>query len=86
MRDAAYETLTIIQAIIYCNTRRKVDFLANQLTERDFTISTMHAVLDQKGRDLVMLACGIDVQQVTLVFNCGLPQDMENYLHSPSTL
>ena len=31
------------QAIIYCNTRRKVDFLADQLTKRDFTISTMHA-------------------------------------------
>merc|ERR1712073_163502 len=26
-----YETLTITQAIIYCNTRRKVDFLADQL-------------------------------------------------------
>merc|ERR1712039_979299 len=41
-----YETLTITQAIIYCNTRRKVDFIADQLTKRDFTISTMHADLD----------------------------------------
>eukprot|EP00448_Togula_jolla_P007986 CAMPEP_0170596816 /NCGR_PEP_ID=MMETSP0224-20130122/15344_1 /TAXON_ID=285029 /ORGANISM="Togula jolla, Strain CCCM 725" /LENGTH=306 /DNA_ID=CAMNT_0010921183 /DNA_START=81 /DNA_END=997 /DNA_ORIENTATION=- len=49
-----YETLTITQAIIYCNTRRKVDFLADQLAKRDFTISTMHAELDQKDRDLVM--------------------------------
>merc|ERR1712050_507376 len=49
-----YETLTITQAIIYCNTRRKVDFLAHELTKRDFTISTMHAELDQKERDLVM--------------------------------
>jgi len=49
-----YETLTITQAIIYCNTRRKVDFLADQLAKRDFTISTMHAELDQKERDLVM--------------------------------
>merc|ERR1719346_662448 len=49
-----YETLTITQAIIYCNTRRRVDFLAEQLTMRDFTISTMHAELDQKERDLVM--------------------------------
>merc|ERR1712050_818904 len=40
-----YETLTITQAIIYCNTRRKVDFVADQLTRRDFTISTMHADL-----------------------------------------
>jgi translation initiation factor 4A len=92
-----YETLTITQAIIYCNTRRKVDFLADQLTKRDFTISTMHAELDQKERDLVMrefrsgssrvlistdlLARGIDVQQVSLVINYDLPQNMENYLH-----
>jgi len=92
-----YETLTITQAIIYCNTRRKVDFLADQLAKRDFTISTMHAELDQKERDLVMrefrsgssrvlistdlLARGIDVQQVSLVINYDLPQNMENYLH-----
>jgi len=92
-----YETLTITQAIIYCNTRRKVDFLADQMTKRDFTISTMHAELDQKERDLIMrefrsgssrvlistdlLARGIDVQQVSLVINYDLPQNMENYLH-----
>jgi len=92
-----YETLTITQAIIYCNTRRKVDFLADQLQKRDFTISTMHAELDQRERDLVMrefrsgssrvlistdlLARGIDVQQVSLVINYDLPSNMENYLH-----
>lgn len=43
-----YETLTITQAIIYCNTRRKVDFLQDQLVKRDFTVSCMHAELDQK--------------------------------------
>jgi len=92
-----YENLTITQAIIYCNTRRKVDFLADQLQKRDFTISTMHADLDQRERDLVMrefrsgssrvlistdlLARGIDVQQVSLVINYDLPSNMENYLH-----
>merc|ERR1711948_220338 len=29
-----YESLTISQAIIYCNTRRKVDWLADQLKKR----------------------------------------------------
>merc|ERR1711953_592808 len=74
-----------------------VDFLADQLQKRDFTISTMHAELDQKERDLVMrefrsgssrvlsstdlLARGIDVQQVSLVINYDLPTNMENYLH-----
>merc|ERR1719330_861774 len=92
-----YETLTITQAIIYCNTRRKADFLADQLTKRDFTVSTMHSSLDQTQRDLVMrefrsgssrvlistdlLARGIDVQQVSLVMNYDLPQKMESYLH-----
>merc|ERR1712110_355937 len=92
-----YETFTITQAIIYCNTRRKVDFLQEQLTKRDFTVSTMHAELDQKERDLVMkefrsgssrvlistdlLARGIDVQQVSLVINYDLPTKIENYLH-----
>ena len=49
-----YETLTVTQAIIYCNTRRKVDFLSDQMTKRDFIVSTMHAKLDQKEHDLIM--------------------------------
>merc|ERR1712057_57851 len=92
-----YETLTITQAIIYCNTRRKVDYVAAEMSKRDFTISTMHAELDQKERDLIMrefrsgssrvlistdlLARGIDVQQVSLVINYDLPNNLENYLH-----
>ena len=92
-----YETLTITQAIIYCNTRRKVDFLSDELQKRDFTVSCMHADLDQKERDLIMrefrsgssrilistdlLARGIDAQQVSLVINFDLPASLENYLH-----
>merc|ERR1719201_543174 len=34
-----YETLTISQAIIYCNTQRKVDTLTAEMEKRDFTIS-----------------------------------------------
>merc|ERR1712048_874809 len=92
-----YETLTITQAIIYCNTRRKVDWLREQMQERDFTVSCMHGDMDQRERDLVMrefrsgssrvlistdlLARGIDVQRVSLVINYDLPSNMENYLH-----
>ena len=49
-----YETLTITQAIIYCNTRRKVDWLSEKMQARDFTISIMHAELEQKERDRIM--------------------------------
>eukprot|EP00871_Galdieria_phlegrea_P006000 jgi/Galph1/888/GphlegSOOS_G5615.1 len=92
-----YETLTITQAIIYVNTRRKVDWLTNKLREHDFTVSCLHGDMDQKERDVIMrefrtgssrvlvttdlLARGIDVQQVSLVINYDLPTNRENYIH-----
>merc|ERR1711943_126597 len=92
-----YETLTITQAIIYCNTRRKVDWLTDNMTQKDFTVSAMHGDMDQKERDIIMrefrsgssrvlittdlLARGIDVQQVSLVINYDLPTNRENYIH-----
>jgi len=92
-----YETLTITQAVIFANTRRKVDFLTEKMHERDFTVSAMHGEMDQKDRDVIMrefrsgssrvlittdlLARGIDVQQVSLVINYDLPTNRENYIH-----
>lgn len=92
-----YETVTITQAIIYCNSRRKVDWLTDQMTQRDFTVSAMHGDMDMKEREVIMkefrsgssrvlittdlLARGIDVQQVSLVINFDLPNNLENYLH-----
>jgi translation initiation factor 4A len=92
-----YETLTIDQAIIYCNTKRKVDWLSENMQKRDFTVSSMHGDMEQKEREVIMeefrsgssrvlittdlLARGIDVQQVSLVINYDLPTNKENYIH-----
>lgn len=92
-----YETLTITQAVIFLNTRRKVDWLTSKMHEKDFTVSSMHGDMAQKERDLIMkefrsgssrvllttdlLARGIDVQQVSLVINYDLPSNRENYIH-----
>lgn len=92
-----YETLTITQAVIFCNTRRKVEWLTERMTQRDFTISAIHGELEQGRRDVIMkefrsgssrvlittdlLARGIDVQQVSLVINYDLPTNRENYIH-----
>ena len=92
-----YETVTITQAVIFCNTRRKVDWLTEKLTQRDFTVSAMHGDMEQATRDVIMkefrsgssrvliatdlLARGIDVQQVSLVINYDLPANRENYIH-----
>ena len=36
-----YDTLTITQAVIFCNTRRKVDWLTEKMSQKDFTVSHM---------------------------------------------
>jgi translation initiation factor 4A len=40
-----YETVTITQAVIFCNTRRKVDWLTEKMTSREFTVSAMVRVI-----------------------------------------
>lgn len=92
-----YQTLTITQAIIFVNTRRKAEWLTQELTSRDFTVSVLHSEMDQSKRDTTMkdfrsgssrvfittdlLARGIDVQHVSLVINFDLPTNLENYIH-----
>uniref|UniRef100_A0AC34RT66 ATP-dependent RNA helicase n=1 Tax=Panagrolaimus sp. JU765 TaxID=591449 RepID=A0AC34RT66_9BILA len=92
-----YDTVNITQAVIFCNTRRKVEELAQNMEARKFTVSYMHGEMEQSERDLIMrefrsgssrvlittdlLARGIDVQQVSVVINYDLPGNRENYIH-----
>jgi len=92
-----YETLTIAQAIIYCNLKSRVDWLKDNMSKRDFTVSSMHGNMTGPERELIMrefrsgssrvlittdlLARGIDVQQVSLVINYDMPGNRENYIH-----
>jgi translation initiation factor 4A len=92
-----YETLTVAQAIIFCNSRRNVDWVSDQLDQRDFVVSSLHGDMDHKERSLVMqefragrsrvlvatdiLARGIDVHSVSLVVNYDLPIIREQYVH-----
>jgi len=49
-----YDSFTIIQAVIFCNTRKKVDWLTEKMREANFTISSMHGDMPQKERDAIM--------------------------------
>ena len=49
-----YETVTITQAVIFCNTRRKVDWLTEKMRTANFTVSSMHGEMAQKERDAIM--------------------------------
>ncbi|KAM3137517.1 Eukaryotic initiation factor 4A-III [Paramecium bursaria] len=92
-----YDTLTITQAVIFCNTKEKVDWLANKMRENSFTVVQMHGGMQQKERDRIMneyrqgnsrvliatdvWGRGLDVQQVSLVINYDLPTSREFYIH-----
>ncbi|VDO78185.1 unnamed protein product [Heligmosomoides polygyrus] len=92
-----YDTLTITQAVLFCNTRRKVDWLAEKMKEANFTVSSMHGDMEQKEREQIMKefragnsrvlistdvwARGLDVPQVSLVINYDLPNNRELYIH-----
>uniref|UniRef100_A0A8C1PPK8 RNA helicase n=1 Tax=Cyprinus carpio TaxID=7962 RepID=A0A8C1PPK8_CYPCA len=92
-----YDTLTITQAVIFCNTKRKVDWLTEKMREANFTVSSMHGDMPQKERESIMKefrsgasrvlistdvwARGLDVPQVSLIINYDLPNNRELYIH-----
>lgn len=92
-----YDTLTVTQAVIFCNTTRKVEWLTEKMRSNNFTVSHMHGSMPQKERNAIMeefrggksrvlistdvWARGIDVQQVALVINYDLPNNRELYIH-----
>lgn len=92
-----YDNLVITQAVIFCNTRAKVDWLTEKMREANFTVSRMHGDMPQKERDAIMedfrsgssrvlittdiWGRGLDVQQVSLVINYDLPTNREIYIH-----
>jgi ATP-dependent RNA helicase len=40
--------------VIFCNTKRKVDWLTEKMREANFTVSSMHGDMPQKERDSIM--------------------------------
>ncbi len=92
-----YKMMEITQAIIYCNSKKTVDYVSEELTKKGFVVSSMHSELPQQERDKVMkefrlgatrvlittdlLARGIDVYQVSLVINYDIPKQKETYIH-----
>lgn len=92
-----YEALNVSQSVIFCSTTRRVDRLAEEMKERDFTVTALHGHMTQQERKDIMndfrngsarflittdlVARGIDVQGVSVVVNFDLPNDRENYIH-----
>ncbi|MDR1052419.1 MAG: DEAD/DEAH box helicase [Endomicrobium sp.] len=84
-------------AIIFCNTKRKVDEVSSYLQSNGYSAASLHGDMSQSQRDNVMLrfrnqsisiliatdvaARGIDIDNINVVFNYDIPKDNENYVH-----
>ncbi len=92
MRDT-----TIAQAIVFVSTQLECDGLAGDLAEAGFSAGALHGALSQRlrntrlgllreGRIQFLIATdvaarGIDVPNISHVFNYGLPMKAEDYVH-----
>ena len=92
-----YERLRIKQTIIFVNSKRKADYLKDQLEAEMHTVSVIHGNMTQDQRDKTMkdfrkgesrvliatdiIARGIDVQQVEVVINFDIPKHIDTYIH-----
>jgi len=84
-------------AMVFCSTKRMVDTLAHKLRAYGYSADSIHGDLTQSARDKVMqkfrsgklkvliatdvAARGLDIENVTHVFNWDIPENPEDYVH-----
>ena len=92
-----FSQLSIAQAIIYCNSTKRVDDLAAAMEEDGYPAVKIHGKMEEKERKTTykdfksgssrvlitsdLCARGIDVQQVSMVINFDVPKSEHTYLH-----
>lgn len=85
------------KSIVFCRTRSDVDHLSRALSDSGFAAAPLHGDLEQRQRERVLgglkegrvqvlvatdvAARGLNVSDVTHVFNYHLPHGTENYVH-----
>ena len=92
-----YNSLSMAQCIIYCNSVRRVSDLYQAMSEDKFPVCCIHSGMDKEeryknyddfrnGKFKVLIssnvtARGIDIQAVSTVVNFDMPKDIHTYLH-----
>lgn len=92
-----YESISISQCIIYCNSIKRIDILYEQMIKDDFPVCCIHSNISKyereeafnqfkNGKYRVLIssnvtARGIDIQQVNIVINYDVPKCIHSYLH-----
>ncbi len=91
------EVLDPERSIIFCRMKKEVDRVSEMLNSRGFNAVGLHGDMEQRDRDKVMKAFkraeadilvatdvaarGLDISNVTHVFNYHIPFDPESYVH-----
>lgn len=84
-------------AMVFCNTRRNVDFIAENLNRAGIRAQAIHGGLTQNNRTRVLdefqrknvkvMVCtdvagrGLDIKGVTYIYNYNLPKISTDYIH-----
>ncbi len=85
------------QALVFCNMRREVDALAQELDRRGFSALALHGDMEQRDRDEVLVrfanhscavlvatdvaARGLDIAALPLVISYDIAHDPETHTH-----
>ncbi|MBY6197826.1 ATP-dependent RNA helicase DbpA [Vibrio hangzhouensis] len=100
-RDDALENLLLTHqpesAVVFCNTKKEVQNVADELHHRGFSVIDIHGDLEQRDRDQALVqfanksvsilvatdvaARGLDVDNLDAVFNYELSRDPEVHVH-----
>ncbi len=90
-------TEQVRSALIFCNRKRDVDTLFKSLKRHGFNVGSLHGDMDQSTRtatlegfkrgDIAIMVCsdvaarGIDIDDLSHVFNYDVPIHAEDYVH-----
>ena len=91
------EAYDVKLALIFCNTKKSVDYVAKHLKKQDFNVDSLHGDMAQKTRDKVMnkfkngninilvasdvASRGLDIEDVGVIINYDVPQNLDDYIH-----
>ena len=84
-------------SVVFCNTKREVQEVADELINRGFSALSLHGDLEQKDRDQALIrfanksatilvatdvaARGLDIDNLSAVFNYNIAHDQEVHVH-----
>ena len=84
-------------SVVFCNTKREVQEVADELANRGFSAIALHGDLEQKERDQALIrfsnksasilvatdvaARGLDIDNLSAVFNYHIAHDQEVHVH-----